>query len=174
MRRDARNAPDPEIRLAGPGDGGGLAALVRAFRDHLGATTPSDRELAERLPEALADPSLEFACAWLEDRAVGYTQTRFFASLWTPGGEAVLEDLFVLAELRGRGVGRLLLRHALQRARERGATRLGLTTNERNVLINYLGGPGATLDVLNDVELRERKLGGLFTLVLQSPVYQTH
>jgi GNAT superfamily N-acetyltransferase len=38
----------------------------------------------------------------------------------------------VLAEAHGRGIGRLLLRHALQRARERGATRLGLTTNERN------------------------------------------
>ena len=48
------------------------------------------------------------------------------------------------------------------------------TASERNVLINYLGGPGATLDVLNDLELRQRKLGGLFALVLQSPVYQAH
>jgi hypothetical protein len=48
------------------------------------------------------------------------------------------------------------------------------TNNERNVLITYLGGPGATLDVLNDTDLRERKLGGLFALVMQSPVYQTH
>jgi hypothetical protein len=42
------------------------------------------------------------------------------------------------------------------------------------VLVDYLGGPGTQLDVLNDLELRERKLGGLFALVMQSPVYQTH
>jgi len=48
------------------------------------------------------------------------------------------------------------------------------TAFERNVLITYMGGPSATLDVLNDTDLRERKIGGLFALVLQSPVYQTH
>jgi hypothetical protein len=48
------------------------------------------------------------------------------------------------------------------------------TALERNALIDYLGGSGATLDVLNDLELRERKLGGLFALVMQSPAYQTH
>ena len=49
-----------------------------------------------------------------------------------------------------------------------------LTDAERDVLLDYLGGPGTQLDVLNDLELRERKLGGLFALVMQSPVYQTH
>jgi len=49
-----------------------------------------------------------------------------------------------------------------------------LTDAERDILLDYLGGPGTQLDVLNDLELRERKLGGLFALVMQSPVYQTH
>ena len=122
----------PEIRIAGAADAETLQTVVAAFRDHLGASEPADREIAERLPRLLRDPSLEFACASLEGRVVGYTQTRFLPSLWVAGGEALIEDLFVLPADRGRAVGRLLLRHALRRARERGATQLSLTTNERN------------------------------------------
>jgi ribosomal protein S18 acetylase RimI-like enzyme len=121
-----------EIELAGPDDFESVRLLVAAFRDHLRADSPSDADLGAHLRQALRDPSIEFACARLQGRAVGYTQTRFFRSLWVAGLEALLEDLFVLPELRGRAVGRALLRHALARARERGARLVGLTTNERN------------------------------------------
>jgi uncharacterized protein (DUF1800 family) len=46
-----------------------------------------------------------------------------------------------------------------------------LTSDERDVLIAYLGGP---LDLLNDFDARNEKLGGLFALVIESPVFQTH
>lgn len=122
----------PEIRLAGPADSDALASVVAAFRDHLQVGAPTDLDLRERLPSLIADPSIEFAVAKRGGRMVGYTQTRFYASLWASGVEALLEDLFVLASARGAGVGRSLLRHALERARGRGARVLGLTTNERN------------------------------------------
>jgi uncharacterized protein (DUF1800 family) len=48
------------------------------------------------------------------------------------------------------------------------------STAERNALVTYLGGPSAQLDLLTDVDLRNMKLGGLFALVMGSPVYQTH
>jgi uncharacterized protein (DUF1800 family) len=50
-----------------------------------------------------------------------------------------------------------------------------LTAAERNVLVDYLtdGGTNPTLD-LNDYDVRNRKLNGLFALVLQSPAYQLH
>lgn len=123
---------DLEIRVAGADDAEGLRGLVASFRDHLQAGAPADAELDRQLSRALSDPSIEFACARLQGRAIGYTQTRFFFSLWASGLEALLEDLFVLPSARGRSIGRSLLRHALRRARERGARLLGLTTNERN------------------------------------------
>jgi len=49
-----------------------------------------------------------------------------------------------------------------------------VTSAERDVLIAYLGGPSATLDLVNDYDARSEKLCGLFALVIQSPVYQTH
>jgi ribosomal protein S18 acetylase RimI-like enzyme len=121
-----------EIRIAGPDDAARLAALVAGFRDHLGAPVPSDAELRVHLPHALTDPGLEFAWARWEGAAVGYTQTRLLPSIWAPGLEAHLEDLFVIRAARGQSVGRALLRHALARAEARGARRFGLNTNERN------------------------------------------
>jgi ribosomal protein S18 acetylase RimI-like enzyme len=123
---------DLAIRITGAADLESVGALVAAFRDHLKAETPTDAELARELPDVVGDPSIEFACAFSEGEALGYTQTRFYRSLWAPGIEALLEDLFVIPAARGRGVGRALLRHALVRARARGARLLGLTTNERN------------------------------------------
>jgi ribosomal protein S18 acetylase RimI-like enzyme len=129
---------DLAIRLAGPGDAAALAGLVRAFRDHLAARAPLDAALERHLPRALADPGLEFACAWLDGEAVGYTQTRFWTSIWASGIEAQLDDLFVLAAARRRAVGRALLRHAFERAARRGALRFGLNTNERNLAAQAL------------------------------------
>ena len=131
---DARGSA---IGVAGPADAASLRLLVAAFRDHLRASTPSDAELAERLPRLLSDPSLEFACARRNGEPVGYTQTRFHASLWARG-EALLEDLYVLPSARGAKIGRGLLRHAMQRARVRGCELLGLSTNERNLAAQAL------------------------------------
>lgn len=127
-----------EIRIAGPGDAAVLAHLIGGFRDHLAARRPSDGELRRHLPRALADPALEFGCAWLDGAAVGYTQTRFFMSVWVNGIEAQLDDLFVAAAARGRSVGRTLLRHAMARAAERGARRFSLNTNESNEVAQAL------------------------------------
>jgi uncharacterized protein (DUF1800 family) len=49
-----------------------------------------------------------------------------------------------------------------------------LSAAEQSVLVNYLGGPSATLDLQNDVDLRNEKLNGLIALVLESPHYQVH
>lgn len=124
---------EPEIRVAAPEDADAVRTLVAAFRDHLGASRPSDAELAAVLPTALSDASLEFLVALAEDgEPLGYTQTRFFSSVWAVGMEAHLEDLFVAAGARAAGVGTALLRATLARASVRGAGAMGLLTNERN------------------------------------------
>ena len=50
-----------------------------------------------------------------------------------------------------------------------------LRPEERQVFVDYLTDDGATPSLdLNDYELRNTKLHGLFALVLQSPAYQLH
>ena len=127
-----RRGSNLTIRPAGLSDAAVLAALIAGFRDHLAAKVPTDAALQHLLARALTDPTIEFSCAWLDESAVGYTQTRFFMSVWVGGTEAHLDDLFVAAAARGQGVGRALLRHAVARAQARGALQFGLDTNERN------------------------------------------
>jgi ribosomal protein S18 acetylase RimI-like enzyme len=50
----------------------------------------------------------------------------------TKPGEMKLEQLYLLPELRGQGLGRLMLRHVEEQARARGCRSLMLQTNKRN------------------------------------------
>jgi ribosomal protein S18 acetylase RimI-like enzyme len=139
------------VRIAQASDAPLVAALVTGFRNHLGATHPTAEELAELLPRLIASDDTEFCLAFSgtdrssgptpvapvgssdsEQEPLGYTQCRFFHSLWARGREAHLEDLFVAAAARGQGAGSALMAFALARARERGCVAIGLHTNERN------------------------------------------
>jgi len=71
-------------------------------------------------------------------RAVGYCS---YALTAYPGGmepgemkpsEMKLEQLYLLPELRGQGLGKLMLRHVEEQARARGRSTLVLQTNKRN------------------------------------------
>jgi len=121
------------LRIVAAHEAPALVALVAAFRNHLGESEPTEADLVRRVPVALADPAIEFACAWRDERALGYTQTQFTTSVWVPGTDAFLEDLYVLPDARRQSVGRALLRFAIARAEERGAVRFALNTNEANV-----------------------------------------
>lgn len=124
--------PDARHRLAVAADCERLAGLVVSFRDFLGRTVPDTELVAASLARLLVDPATDFVIAYLGDRAIGYSQLRYRFSLWCGGIEAHVDDFFVEAGARGRGVGAELLEASIQRARERDARVVGLTTNERN------------------------------------------
>ena len=74
----------------------------------------------------------------IDDRAVGYCS---YALADDPGAmqppeikprEMKLEQLYLLPELHGQGLGKLMLRHVEQQARVRGHRTLVLQTNKRN------------------------------------------
>lgn len=62
------------------------------------------------------------------NRAVGYCS---YALTGDPG-EMKLEQLYLLPELHGKGLGRSMLRHVEEQARVRGRSTLVLQTNKRN------------------------------------------
>jgi ribosomal protein S18 acetylase RimI-like enzyme len=121
------------VRLAGALDCETLVPLVASFRDQLGQSEPAADTLGSSLRRLLADPATDILLALGADGgALGYSQLRFRYSLWVAGIEGQLDDLFVLAGARRRGVGAELLAASIRRAREREARLLGLNTNERN------------------------------------------
>jgi ribosomal protein S18 acetylase RimI-like enzyme len=122
----------PPCFAAGAADLDDLVRLVVRFRDHLGESSPVEGQLRRSLETLLGDPLTEFLLLRDESGAIGYVQLRYRHSAWRSAPEAELEDLFVVAEARGRGAGRRLVEAAVAGAARRGCRSVGLNTNERN------------------------------------------
>jgi ribosomal protein S18 acetylase RimI-like enzyme len=58
---------------------------------------------------------------------------RSSASLYTGALDAYLEELYVVPQRRGHGLGRALAEAAIVHARERGAARMDLNTSEEDL-----------------------------------------
>jgi GNAT superfamily N-acetyltransferase len=79
-----------------------------------------------------ADPHNELIVAELDGTVVGTCQLTFTPSLSRGGAERMtIEAVRVSRDLRGGGIGRAMMRWALDRARERGCGVAQLTTDKR-------------------------------------------
>ena len=71
-------------------------------------------------------------------RAVGAVHWILHRSCWTMGDYCYLQDLFVSAEARGKGLGRALIEAVYKAAREAGASRVYWLTHETNTTARAL------------------------------------
>jgi ribosomal protein S18 acetylase RimI-like enzyme len=118
------------VRLATQDDAADVARLMIGFRNWQGKSEPADDVIEATVRRLLADPNTEYLLAG--SPPAGVCQLRYRLSVWTGTDDCCLEDLFVEADGRGSGIGRELVDVALQRARERGCTRIDLDANEAN------------------------------------------
>jgi GNAT superfamily N-acetyltransferase len=111
-----------------------VARLLVAFRDWMGKDWPSANAFLASVERLSEDPQTEYLLAARDDDSppAGVAQVRYRFSVWTAAEDCWLEDVFVLAEARGAGVGSALVELALERARARGCRRIELDTNEDN------------------------------------------
>jgi GNAT superfamily N-acetyltransferase len=65
-------------------------------------------------------------------RAVGMVHWILHRSCWTQGDYCYLQDLFVVPELRGHGIGRQLIDAVYGRSEQAGASRVWWLTHETN------------------------------------------
>jgi GNAT superfamily N-acetyltransferase len=93
-----------------------------------------DADKQRRALEAiLADPRIgRLYVAREGKRVIGMVSTLYTISTAEGGKAAWLEDMVVLPDRRGRGVGAALLAHAVVGAREEGCLRLTLLSDEDN------------------------------------------
>jgi ribosomal protein S18 acetylase RimI-like enzyme len=120
--------------VAQPEEAEAIASLLVEFRDHNGGDWPSANAFLASVERLLEDLDTEFLLATPDDDSppAGVLQLRFRFSVWKAAPDAWLEDLFVREQARRAGVGDALVSLALERARERGAKRVELDTNEDN------------------------------------------
>jgi ribosomal protein S18 acetylase RimI-like enzyme len=117
-----------KIRRAGVDDAAAVAQLLHDFNTEYEDFTPGVPALTERLGELLADEEITVLLAG--DPPLGLALFRLRPSLWSKAGDVYLEELYVIPERRGQGIGAALLDAAIEAARIAGADHFELTTGE--------------------------------------------
>lgn len=117
-----------ELRIGGPDDAVLVGRMLYEFNAEFDQSEPPAEQMGE-----LAGPQLssgEVAVVFGPgDPPDGFAQLRFRLSLYDPGPDACLEELWVRPHARGTGLGRALLEAAMDLARTRGAIRIDLNTS---------------------------------------------
>jgi ribosomal protein S18 acetylase RimI-like enzyme len=131
----AKEAQTP-IRLASAADAVTFGTLLHAFNVEFGDSTPNADVIAERAAPLIESGELVVLLAG--EGPDGFAELRFRPSLYTGALDAYLEELYVVPERRGQGLGRALLEAAMKCARERGAAHIDLGTSEDDVAARAL------------------------------------
>lgn len=116
---------DPYIRTALPDDEEELALLDRVTWSTQHAVTPEPQPPYPPYFDERHTPD-QFLVAELDRRIVGYIRLARPTPLAANTHVLQIQGLAVTEEVRGRGVGRILIRAAVEEARRRGARRLTL------------------------------------------------
>jgi GNAT superfamily N-acetyltransferase len=118
-----------QIRRAGVEDAAAAARLLHAFNEEYDEPTPPVPALAARVGELIASKAVVVLLAGGAP-PLGIALLRLRPALWTTARDAYLEELYVVPQERGHGIGGALLDAAIETARELGADHFELTTGE--------------------------------------------
>jgi GNAT superfamily N-acetyltransferase len=123
-----------EIRPVEPEGLEELLPLIAAYQRFYEVEDPDDGRNREFFRRFLApsDDGLILGAYDGDGRLLGYACLYWFFSSLRPSEAVLLNDLFVAAEARGRGVGRELIEASLAVAQERGASHLEWSTAPDN------------------------------------------
>src|SRR4051812_23105734 len=110
---------EPRVRRATAQDAAAIGRLLHDFNREFEEPTPPAAVLAERLAQLMAGG--ETAVLLAGDGPDGLAVLRLRPAIWSLALECYLAELYVVPDRRGRGLGRALMRTALEVARDAGA-----------------------------------------------------
>ena len=128
QERRMRPPMDIAVRVATASDAGTLGRLMHAFNVEFETETPGADVIAEHAVPQIE--SGEILVLFAGEGPDGFAQLRFRSSLYSDAPAACLEELYVVPERRGHGLGRALLNAAIEHSRARGADHIDLNTSE--------------------------------------------
>ena len=120
-----------DIRSATAADAPVVARLLHDFNVEFETPTPGVAFLARRCAQLIADEEMTVLLAG--EPAEGIAVLRFRPAIWSESLDAYLEELYVVPDRRGQGVGGALMEAAMSLARERGAGRMDINVDEEDV-----------------------------------------
>jgi GNAT superfamily N-acetyltransferase len=116
------------VRIARPEDAAVVAALLHDFNVEFDTPTPGADVLARRLDTLLRRRDTIALLAG--EPATGVALVTLRPNLWYDGPVALLDELYVRPDLRGRGIGTALIERACALVRERGAELFEVNVDE--------------------------------------------
>jgi len=125
-----------QIREAGAEDAAAIARLLHDFNTEYEEETPPVPELTGHAERMLRDGEMTVLLAG--DGPDGLALLRFRPSVWTERQEAYLQELYVVPDLRGRGIGEALMEAVLATCRAHDAAWIELNTGETDVAARSL------------------------------------
>lgn len=122
---------DHTPRPATAGDADELARLLHDFNAEYDVASPGPQVLAPRLRTLLAG---DRTWAWLAGRpAVGLALVTLRPNVWFEGRVALLDELYVVPDLRGQGIGSGLVAALLARVRDERVSLVEINVDEGDV-----------------------------------------
>jgi GNAT superfamily N-acetyltransferase len=120
-----------EARSARPDDAEVVARLLHDFNGEYGWPSPGVEVLAPRLRVLLGGMSTVAFVAGSPPVAVALVTLR--PNVWYAGAVAILDEMYVVPGLRGRGLGSSVLQRVLAYAREQGVALVEINVDEGDV-----------------------------------------
>lgn len=147
------------FRSAGSGDIGGLLGFSEALYREDGTARFERRRAEAGFRQLMEDGS--FGCVWMIDvdgRSVGYVALTWGFSIEHWGRVGLVDELYVLPDHRGRGLGAAAMELAERSCRERGVKAVQLEVSRANVRAQGLYRRRGFAD--HDRYLMTKELGG--------------
>ncbi|MCU1735614.1 MULTISPECIES: GNAT family N-acetyltransferase [unclassified Pseudomonas] len=121
-----------QIRPVTAADHAAWLPLWQAYLHFYETRLPDD--VSQVTWQRLLDPAetTNSALAWVDGKAVGMVNFIYHRSNWSVENSCYLQDLYVDGSQRGKGVGRELIEHVYDVAREAGCAKVHWLTHETN------------------------------------------
>jgi ribosomal protein S18 acetylase RimI-like enzyme len=128
--------PEHAVRRAGVEDAEAVGRMLHDFNSEYDDPTPGPGAMGKRIAELLESGDVTVLIGG--DGPDGLALLRFRPSLWSESLDCYLEELYVVPDLRGRGLGQALMEAAIETARAEGAGYMDLGTAETDTAARAL------------------------------------
>jgi len=125
-----------QVREATVDDAPAIARLLHDFNTEYEEQTPPVPELTRHAERMLREGEMTVLLAG--EGPDGLALLRFRPSVWTEKQEAYLQELYVVPDLRGLGIGQALMEAVLSTCRDRDAAWIELNTGESDAAARSL------------------------------------
>ncbi len=133
---DSSGKPRPKVRPANTGDAPQIARMLHDFNTEFSEPTPGIEVLSRRVLAFIENGAMTYLLGGAGPD--GFAQVSFRPSVWADEPIAYLEELYVVPERRGEGVGRAIMNSVVELARERGAAGIEVVTGENDTAARAL------------------------------------